>query len=77
MRHVAGLKINWDSGEGDVVLNKEFLEQSALFRADVLKDWAYQMEQLYNATVVEWRGETARQIELVRCRREKQGKSQP
>lgn len=53
MRHIKGLRIDWNAVEGDIKLPDEFLQQSIMFRADVLRDWRYYIEQLYDATVQE------------------------
>lgn len=42
-----GLNANYNTGEGDITLSPKFMEQDALFRADVLRDWIYDLTQLY------------------------------
>ena len=46
MRYMKGLRIDWDSGEGEVRLPDEFFEESALFQADVLGDWILALSEL-------------------------------
>lgn len=51
MRFIRGLRIDWNNAEGEVVLPDEFEEMDALFRADVLKDWVFLLEEKYNEAV--------------------------
>lgn len=51
------LLIDWDSGEGSVHLPKRFLKESALFRADVVKDWLNELAPLYTGSLEEWTAE--------------------
>ena len=55
MKHVKGLKMDWDSGEGAIALPEEFLESYALLRADVLQDWICQLTDEYWAARLEMR----------------------
>ena len=47
MQKIDGLRIDWEFGEGEVVLPTQFTGQSALFQADVLQDWIGQLETMY------------------------------
>ncbi len=51
MRPIAGLRVDWETGEGAVVLPQRFLQEDALFRADVLKDWVGRLVALYRETI--------------------------
>lgn len=55
MRQMKGLRIDKESGEGEVDLPEEFLQESALFRADVIQDWMYDLEKEYCAAMLEMR----------------------
>ena len=48
MRHIKGLKIDWECGEGDLELPEKFRQESHLFQADVLRDWLGMIEAEYN-----------------------------
>jgi hypothetical protein len=41
------LIIDWDEGEGRVEFSQRFLNQDAIFRLDVLKDWYESIQQEY------------------------------
>lgn len=41
------------NGEGDVKLSKAFGELPALTRADILKDWLYEVTNLYGQAVAD------------------------
>lgn len=47
MRYMKGLRIDWDSGHGEVRLPEDFLTQKAPFRADVLRDWLFDLNLAY------------------------------
>ncbi len=49
MGPISGLRIDWETGEGAVVLPERFLQENA--RADVLKDWLSYFVDLYRETV--------------------------
>jgi hypothetical protein len=51
VRPIAGLRVDWETGEGAVVLPERFLQEDALFRADVLKDWLGYFVDLYRETI--------------------------
>ena len=38
---------DYENGEGKVRLGDEFKSQSALMRADILKDWIFELEERY------------------------------
>lgn len=46
------LKANVEVGEGYIKMPDDWHEHDLLLRADILKDWAYALEQEYLATVV-------------------------
>jgi hypothetical protein len=52
------------SGEGEVVIDQEFMARDPLYRADVLGDWINAINQLYEAAVIElheeWRAASER-----------------
>ncbi len=50
MQPISGLRVDWNAGEGSIELPAKFLRESALFRADVLKDWIEQLAAIYNQT---------------------------
>ncbi len=39
MKYLQGLRVDWESGHGEVELDPEFLEANGLLKADILKDW--------------------------------------
>lgn len=39
MKYLQGLRVDWESGHGEVKLDPEFLEANGLLKADILKDW--------------------------------------
>ena len=53
MTDMGVLKADLKTGEGTVDFYVEFDEQSALFQADVLKDWIEQLTEKYEAMVRE------------------------
>lgn len=57
MRHIKGLRINWETGEGKVVLPPEFKREDTLFRMDVLKDWREYICEAYAEACKEHREE--------------------
>lgn len=46
MRNMKGLRIDWESGEGEVRLPDEFFDECALFQADVLGDWIMELSSI-------------------------------
>lgn len=51
MKNIKGLRVDVDSGEGEVVLPESFSEQSYLWQADVLGDWKHDINELYENAV--------------------------
>ena len=51
-----GIKCKADiySGEGELKISDKFHELNPLLKADILKDWSYEMNELYNNAVDEW-----------------------
>lgn len=47
MNNVPILKADTDAGEGAVIIPKGFSELYPLLRADLLKDWIFQLEKEY------------------------------
>ena len=47
------MKMNRDTGEGDITLPKDWDEHDELFRADVALDWLHQILKEYNNARVE------------------------
>jgi hypothetical protein len=45
------LKADWGSGEGSVKCPEEWGELDALLRADLLKDWIYDLTEMYDEAV--------------------------
>jgi hypothetical protein len=54
MRYVQGLRANFDSGEGEVVLPTEIMRESDLWRMDVIRDWIYDLTEEYSKARVEF-----------------------
>ena len=48
MKDVKGLKINWESGKGDIDLPQKFINADSLFKADVLGDWSGLLTRAYH-----------------------------
>ena len=51
MKYMKGLRISENDGEGEVILPEWFMESDPLLRAFVLKDWLYDITNLYNDAV--------------------------
>jgi hypothetical protein len=45
------LKASREFGEGRVEFPDDWLEHSAILRADILKDWIWELEKQYNRAV--------------------------
>ena len=41
-------------GEGELKISDKFNELNPLLKADLLKDWSYEMNKLYNNAVNDW-----------------------
>ncbi|CAB4122561.1 hypothetical protein UFOVP32_37 [uncultured Caudovirales phage] len=54
------LWLNQDAGEGDVTLTLEFVEESPLFRLDVLKDVIYFLKLEYESASKDMRAQYER-----------------
>ena len=59
MRYTKGLRVDTDSGEGEVNLPEAFHEMNALWQADVLGDWIIDLEALYRDAMRRWAEELA------------------
>jgi hypothetical protein len=53
-RKLLTFRADLDSGEGEVKSWPRFEELDALTRADLLKDWKYDLEQLYEEALIEF-----------------------
>ena len=51
------LVANVDTGEGHIKVMLHFDRMNALWQVDVLGDWIYDLETLYNERMVVWRKE--------------------
>ena len=47
------LRLNAWSGEGDIVVADGWEENEALWRADILKDWIYDLSELYSDALLD------------------------
>ena len=54
-----GIKLVYDNfaGEGEVVIKNNFYKAGTLMRLDVLKDWKYEIEVMYEEALEEWEKE--------------------
>ena len=54
-----GIKLVYDNfaGEGEVVVKNNFYKAGTLMRLDVLKDWKYEIEVMYEEALEEWEKE--------------------
>jgi hypothetical protein len=52
---VLNLNANLDLGEGSVGITAEYKRCGALLRADILKDWIYDLERLYEEAITDMR----------------------
>ena len=57
-----GIKLVYDNfaGEGEVVIKNNFYKAGTLMRLDVLKDWKYEIDVMYEEAFEEWKQEMAR-----------------
>ena len=46
-------KMNLDEGEAEFILTREFKQLDPLLKADILKDWIYDLKEVYNETLIE------------------------
>ncbi len=53
MRNIQGLRIDWDLGEGGIKLPESFVSMYPMFRADVLRDWIFELNKLYEQSLKE------------------------
>ena len=58
MRYIKGLRIDLDAGEGRVSMPPEFTGRSGQFKMDVLGDWIFGLEGLYEKAMVQMNAET-------------------
>jgi len=54
MAKAGSLKCDFECGEGDVFLSRDFLERNSLFRMDVLQDWIGDLQKAYDQAYSEW-----------------------
>lgn len=47
MKRAGTLKADFNGGCGEVEITDEFKRESPLFRADVLRDWITELQELY------------------------------
>ena len=47
------------NGEGDLLMPDNWMQNSPLLRADILKDWIGMLQRHYDAALVEWYAESA------------------
>jgi len=47
------LRSAWETGEGELKISDEWNEIYPLWRADVLKDWIYELTGLYSEAMME------------------------
>ena len=51
------LDANIDTGEGEIRVMPHFEKMNTLWQLDVLKDWIWDLQELYNKKVDTWEGE--------------------
>ena len=51
------LDANIDTGEGEIRVMPHFEKMNTLWQIDVLEDWIYDLQKLYNKKVDIWEGE--------------------
>ena len=49
------LRVDYKNGEGEIHLDQRFKESEAILRADVLKDWIYDLQNEYDKALIELR----------------------
>jgi hypothetical protein len=59
MKKISGLYYCEDAGEGDVKMPKKFMDESPLFRVDVLGDWIHDLTRLHEEATKEMHEEWA------------------
>jgi hypothetical protein len=75
MKYIKGLRIDWDSGEGEIAIPKEFHERSYLFQFDVLSDWMWSLKLLHEEVVPLYNQERiADVVRLIRLSNEEERK---
>lgn len=61
---IAGKLIaDYENGEGKLTVSKQFKEQDALLRSDILRDWLHDVENAYNEAVADLRRKSTSPIE--------------
>jgi hypothetical protein len=53
-RKLLTFRADLDSGEGEIKSWPRFYELSPLMKADLLKDWKYDIERLYEEALIEF-----------------------
>ena len=59
------LRSCWETGEGKLKISDEWGEMNPLWRADVLKDWIYELTALYSEAMQEMGRPSETTIEFV------------
>ena len=49
MKRAGTLKADYNGGCGEIQITDEFMAETPLFRADVLRDWITELQELYRA----------------------------
>jgi hypothetical protein len=60
------LRSSWFAGEGELKISPEWDEIYPLWRADVLKDWIYELTHLYSEAMMEMGRPHKTSIEFVK-----------
>lgn len=59
------LRLNAWSGEGDIVVADGWEENEALWRADILKDWIYDLSELYSDALLDMGRKNATGVQFI------------
>ena len=51
------LDVNFDTGEGTIRIMPHFKKMNAIWQLDLLGDWIYDLQELYNEKVDDWERE--------------------
>jgi len=59
------LKLDAYSGEGDIVVAHGWEQADALWRADILKDWIYELTELYSDALLDMGRKNATGVQFI------------
>jgi hypothetical protein len=59
------LKLDEWAGEGEIAIAEGWEENDALWRADILKDWIYELTELYSDALIDMGRKNATGVEFI------------